>query len=118
MLPTITDGSGKLVMATRSWPTPPVGHSTSPTSSPSRRTPEVDGIDLDYEGFAFSDGHDSWASTQPVWRAFVTELAAALHANGKLLSVTIPPTWIAGEWRHRLPGLRRGVIVPSSTGCG
>jgi spore germination protein YaaH len=53
-----------------------------------------DGIDLDYEGFAFTDGRDSWPTTQPVWVAFVTELAAALHAKGKLLSVTIPPVWI------------------------
>ena len=50
-----------------------------------------DGIDLDYEVFAFSDGSSSWAATQPNWTAFVTELGAALKAQGKLLAVTIPP---------------------------
>lgn len=50
-----------------------------------------DGIDLDYEKFAFSDGRSSWDSTRPNWTAFVQELGNALHAQGKLLSVTIPP---------------------------
>ena len=95
VLPTITDGSGKLVMAAiLADPDSRAQHIANivalTTSS------EIAGIDLDYEGFAFSDGQSSWASTQPVWRAFVTELAAALHANGKLLSITIPPTWIGG----------------------
>ncbi len=95
-----------------SWPTPPAGHSTSPTSSSLTANPEIDGIDLDYEGFAFTDGHDSWASTQPVWVAFVTELAAALHANGKLLSVTIPPTWLAGGVPTGYPVYAQASIAP------
>jgi spore germination protein YaaH len=95
VLPTITDASGKLVMAgILADPAARQQHIQNIVSVVTSRG--FDGIDLDYEGFAFSDGHDSWASTQPVWRAFITELAAALHANGKLLSVTIPPTWIAG----------------------
>jgi spore germination protein YaaH len=49
-----------------------------------------DGIDLDYEVFAFSDGSASWATTQPNWTAFVTELGAALRGQGKKLIVTIP----------------------------
>lgn len=49
-----------------------------------------DGIDLDYEKFAFHDGRDSWPTTQPAWRAFIVELGAALRARGKLLSVTTP----------------------------
>jgi spore germination protein YaaH len=53
-----------------------------------------DGIDLDYEGFAFTDGVATWDATKPSWVAFVTELATALHNQGKLLSVTIPPTWM------------------------
>ena len=65
-----------------------------------------DGIDLDYEGFAFSDGSASWPSTQPVWVAFVTELASALHAKGKLLSVTIPPTWMDARRRPRVSRVR------------
>lgn len=50
-----------------------------------------DGIDLDYEKFAFSDGRATWDATRPVWTAFVQQLGDALHAQGKKLSVTIPP---------------------------
>ncbi|MEP7201702.1 MAG: glycosyl hydrolase family 18 protein [Ilumatobacteraceae bacterium] len=94
VLPSITDGSGKWVMATVI-----LANSTSRTQHVQNIVSLVmssgfDGIDLDYEGFAFTDGSASWPSTQPVWVAFVKELAAALHANGKLLSVTIPPTWM------------------------
>jgi spore germination protein YaaH len=90
VLPAIADGSGKGRMATT-------------LADPGLRAQHIadivslvmsngyDGIDLDYEAFAFSDGSSSWAATQPNWTAFVTELGAALHAQGKLLSVTIPP---------------------------
>ena len=54
-----------------------------------------DGIDLDYEQFAFTDGRASWSSTMPQWVRFVAELSGALHANGKQLIVTIPPVWDA-----------------------
>jgi len=56
-----------------------------------------DGIDLDYESFAFSDGRSTWAATRPNWVAFVTELAAALHAAGKSLSVSVPPILDTGQ---------------------
>ena len=49
-----------------------------------------DGIDLDYEKFAFSDGRDTWETTRPNWVAFVTDLAAALHHEGKTLTVSAP----------------------------
>jgi spore germination protein YaaH len=94
VLPSITDGSGKWMMATVI-----LANTTSRTQHVQNIVDLVmnrgfDGIDLDYEGFAFSDGSSSWDTTRPVWVAFVTELAAALHDKGKLLSVTIPPTWI------------------------
>ncbi|MEJ7801325.1 MAG: HAD-IA family hydrolase, partial [Ilumatobacter sp.] len=54
---------------------------------------DADGIDLDYEQFAFADGRDTWASTRPNWVAFVTELAGALHADDRTLTVSIPPVW-------------------------
>lgn len=54
---------------------------------------DADGIDLDYEQFAFADGSDSWAATQPNWVAFVRELAAALHADDRTLTVSIPPVY-------------------------
>jgi len=49
-----------------------------------------DGIDLDYEGFAFSDGSSSWTTTKPAWIVYIKALSTAMHAKGKLLSVTVP----------------------------
>ena len=49
-----------------------------------------DGIDLDYEKFAFSDGSSTWSQTRPAWVAFVRQLSSALHAKGKLLTVATP----------------------------
>ncbi|MEI7453023.1 MAG: glycosyl hydrolase family 18 protein [Actinomycetes bacterium] len=112
ILPSIADGSGKAKMA-------------ATLADPVRRTAHVsdivnlvtsrgyDGIDLDYEQFAFADGRASWAATQPNWTAFVNELAAALHAQGKLLSVTIPSPCDTtnkcggtnGYWVYNLPGI-------------
>jgi hypothetical protein len=57
-----------------------------------------DGIDLDYEDFAFTDGKASWPATKPAWAAFIRELGDALHANGKLLSMTVPPIWSTGGY--------------------
>ena len=54
---------------------------------------DVAGIDIDYEKFAFSDGASTWEATRPNWVAFVTELAAALHADGRLLTVSVPGVW-------------------------
>jgi spore germination protein YaaH len=51
------------------------------------------GIDLDFEGFAFSDGSSTWATTRPAWVTFIAQLSAALHAKGKILSVTTPPIY-------------------------
>ncbi len=56
-----------------------------------------DGIDIDYEQFAFADGRDTWAATRPNWVAFIEELAAALHADGRSLTVSIPPVYDAGQ---------------------
>jgi spore germination protein YaaH len=95
VLPSITDGSGQLVMAAiLADPASRAQHIANIVSL-TVTYPEIDGVDLDYEGFAFSDGHASWDSTKPVWDAFIFELATALHNSGKLLSVTIPPTWTA-----------------------
>ncbi len=58
---------------------------------------DYDGIDIDYEQFAFADGRDTWAATRPNWVAFVEELAAALHGDGRTLTVSIPPVYDAGQ---------------------
>jgi HAD superfamily hydrolase (TIGR01509 family) len=54
---------------------------------------DADGIDIDYEQFAFADGGRTWAATQPNWVAFVEELADALHADDRTLTVSIPPVY-------------------------
>jgi spore germination protein YaaH len=112
VLPSIADGSGK-------------GRMAATLADPALRGSHVsdivnlvmangyDGIDLDYETFAFTDGKPSWAATQPNWTAFVTELAAALHGQGKQLAVTIPPPCTttgvcgtqAGYWVYNMTGI-------------
>lgn len=48
------------------------------------------GIDIDYESFAFYDGRDTWATTQPNWTTFITELGERLRADDRDLYVSIP----------------------------
>ena len=112
VIPAIADGSGK-------------GRMAAVLADPAKRAAHIgdlvamvtgggyDGLDLDYETFAFSDGRSSWAATQPNWTAFIQELSAALHAQGKLLSVTIPPPCDTrsrcggenGYWVYNMPGI-------------
>jgi spore germination protein YaaH len=78
-------------------------------ADPAQRTRHVDalaefaatnklaGIDLDYEQFAFADGRGTWAATRPNWVAFIGELAARLHADGRTLTVSIPPVFDEGQ---------------------
>ena len=54
---------------------------------------DADGIDLDYEQFAFADGAATWDATSPNWVAFIVELAAGLHGDGRTLTVSIPPVY-------------------------
>ena len=90
VLPAIADSSGKGTMArTLADPASRAAHVQDIVNLVVSNG--FDGIDLDYETFAFSDGSSSWGKTQSDWTAFVNELSAALHAQGKLLSVTIPP---------------------------
>lgn len=58
---------------------------------------DYDGIDIDYEQFAFADGRSTWATTRPNWVAFIAELGAALHADGRTLTVSIPPVYDAEQ---------------------
>ena len=63
---------------------------------------DFDGIDIDYEQFAFADSQATWATTRPNWVAFVQELAARLHDDGRILTVSIP--WISGAGDETDPG--------------
>ena len=51
---------------------------------------KYDGIDLDYEQFAFADDRSTWETTSTDWITFLTELAAPLHAAGKTLTTSVP----------------------------
>lgn len=89
IIPTITDGTDKLVLANLLAKSSDRASIIKPIVD-LVMSQNYDGIDLDFEGFAFVDGTTSWPSTKPNWIAFVKELSAALHANGKLLSITSP----------------------------
>ena len=54
-------------------------------------TNNFDGIDLDFENFAFVDPISTWPTTQLRWVQFLTDLSTALHVNQKILSITTPP---------------------------
>ena len=89
LIPTITDGTDKLVLAGY------LANSQTRTTIVKSIVDLVnkysfDGIDLDFEGFAFVDGNATWAKTAPSWIAFIKELSTALHAQQKLLSVSAP----------------------------
>ena len=89
IIPTMTDGTAKLVLSGY------LANATTRTTLVKTIVDLVmknnfDGIDLDYEGFAFVDGNSSWSKTAPRWVAFIKELSVALHAQKKLLSVSTP----------------------------
>jgi spore germination protein YaaH len=73
------------------------------------------GLELDYEQIAFADGTSTWPATRPRWVQFVAELGAALHANAKLLTVTVPPVYNgtrapgSGYWVYDWAGLAPSV---------
>jgi len=50
----------------------------------------LDGVDLDWEKFAFADSKDTWADTKSRWVAFIKTLGSKLRAKGLLLSATVP----------------------------
>lgn len=104
IMPSITDGTGAMYMR-------------QVLRNPKRRSALVaqitkivvanryDGIDLDFEKFAFNDGQSTWAGTRPAWVAFIASLASALHAKGKKLAVAVPPMGVPGNdyWVYAWP---------------
>ena len=89
IIPTITDGTDKLVLAKLLAKSSDRASIIKPIVD-LVLSMNFDGIDLDFEGFAFVDGTTSWPTTKPNWVLFVKELSEALHAKGKLLSITSP----------------------------
>lgn len=89
IIPTITDGTQKLVLA-KMLANPTERAQVVDAIATMVRANNYDGVDLDFEGFAFVDGNTSWTSTRPHWIALVKELSAVLRAENKLLSVSTP----------------------------
>ncbi len=89
IIPTITDGTEKLVLA--NLLAKPVSRKQVVDAIVATvASQNYDGIDLDFEGFAFIDPNTTWKTTAPNWVLFVKELGAALHAQKKILSITTP----------------------------
>jgi spore germination protein YaaH len=92
IIPSIADGSAARAMAT-------VLKDAAARTAHVKQLVELatsngfDGIELDYEKFAFSDGTSTWATTRPAWVAFITELGTALHGAGKRLALAVPPMY-------------------------
>ena len=89
IIPAITDGTKKLVLSGL-LAKPSTRSQVVNTITKLVITNNYDGIELDLEGFAVSDGTSSWAKTSPNWALFIKELSEMLHANGKILSMTTP----------------------------
>jgi HAD superfamily hydrolase (TIGR01509 family) len=74
-----------------------------------------DGIDIDYEQFAFADDRATWSTTRPLWIDFISQLAKRLHADGRTLSVSVPyisdtgRTEFSGYWVYDYGGMARHV---------
>jgi spore germination protein YaaH len=89
IIPTITDGTEKGVLAGL-LKAPASRTQVVSTIMELVRTNNFDGIDIDFEGFAFVDENTTWKSTAPAWVAFIKELSVALRAENKILSIATP----------------------------
>jgi spore germination protein YaaH len=89
IIPTITDGTAKGVLA-KLLASPTSRANIVSTIIALVNQQNYNGIDLDFENFAFVDGNTTWPTTAPLWSQFVIELSNALHAQNKILSVTTP----------------------------
>lgn len=113
LIPTLTDGTEKLELQSI-LSKPKQRSQTVATIMDLIRSKNFDGIDLNFEGFAFKDGTGSWEKTRPLWVEFVKELSIALRAEGKLLSVTTPvlfdpATGKRGYWVYDWVGIAEHV---------
>ena len=89
IIPTISDGTDEMVLA--NLLAKPVSRKQVVDAIVATvASQNYDGIDLDFEGFAFIDPNTTWKTTAPNWVLFVKELSTALHAEKKILSITTP----------------------------
>jgi len=119
VIPTIADGTGAGVMRSIiADPTARAAHEDQIVGLV-LSNPNYDGIDLDYEVFAFGDhiGGQAVGADADNWVSFVTELGTKLHANGKRLSITIPYTFETqganGPVTHGYPFYSQDRLGPS-----
>ena len=118
IIATLVDGMGPLAMASiLANPDVRAQHITAIMNF--LATTGFDGVDLDYEGFAFNDGRASWVAdnggldTFDNWGTFLTELGAQLHAAvpPKRLEVSVPPIYngkhdsSGGYWVYNYPAM-------------
>ena len=89
VLPTITDGTAEGALS-KIMGTDTTRAALIKTITDLVIQNKYDGIDLDFEGFAYVDKIATWPTIQPRWVKFVSELSTSLHAQNKLLSVTTP----------------------------
>lgn len=89
IIPTITDGTSELMLA-RLISKPVTRKQVIDAIMTMVASQNYDGVDLDFEGFAFIDSPSTWKATAPNWILFIKELSLALRAQNKLLSVTTP----------------------------
>lgn len=89
IIPTITDGTSQGVLGGL-LAKPASRKQIVDTITAMVVSNNFDGIDLDFEGFAFVDPNTTWSKTAPLWATFIKELAVSLHAQKKLLSVSTP----------------------------
>ncbi len=99
IIPTLTDGTSSRDAATGKMRTLTLSSLIADTSGRDTVSSTIvdfvlknnfDGIDLDFENFAFIDPNTSWDTTKIRWIAFIKVLANKLHANNKVLSMTTP----------------------------
>ena len=98
ILPTITDGTNTNPVTGKQTPMilsnlladPAARASIVSTITNLVVSNKFDGIDLDFEDFAFVDPLATWPTTQLRWVQFIQDLSTALHTQGKLLSITTP----------------------------
>ena len=89
IIPTITDGTSEMVLANL-ISKPITRKQVVDAIMTMVASQNYDGVDLDFEGFAFIDSPSTWKATAPNWVLFIKELSVALRAQNKLLSVTTP----------------------------
>lgn len=110
IIPSVTDSTGKLYLS-QVMKTPARRASFVRNLTALAVDNNYDGLDLDFEKFAFSDGSKTWATTRPAWISFIKEISASLHAKGKKLTVAVPPMYnsyrngTSGYWVYDYAGM-------------